>query len=447
MLFKNKYQLISNGQTSELKKIRADILEIFNSAIKAVDPYNAVSEHFDKNNIVLNNQFIDLTSFDNIFLAAFGKASVGMSQSVCDSINIKEGIAITNDTENKVNSNNVHTFFGGHPIPNENSYIGAEKIQELIEKCGKKDLLIVLISGGGSALLSYPRVDLKDLQNTTNFLLKCGADINEINTVRKHLSYVKGGQLVKNAKCKIVALIISDIIGDPLEFISSGPTYPDSTTYIDAEEILKKYNLMEKIPDSVKQVIFDGLNGNIPETPKKNDPIFKKVENIIIANNNLACEAAKEKAKELGYHTLLLTTSLDGEAKDIGTYLTDKVNNYNLEVRKIAFISGGETTVTIKGNGTGGRNQEMVLSSVNNIAGKNIVFSSFATDGIDGTCDTAGAIADGFTRERSNQKNIDYMDFLKDNNSYEFFKKLGDFFITGPTGTNVMDIQIIIKYS
>lgn len=446
MLFKNKDQLISNGQTSELKKIRTDILEIYNSAINAVDPYKVVKRHFNKNNILIKGQSIDLSNFDNIFLAAFGKASVGMSQAVCDSVEIKDGIVITNDPENKVNNNNVHTFVGGHPIPNENSYIGAEKIQELIRQCDENDLLIVLISGGGSALLTYPRVELKYLQYTTNLLLKSGADINDINTVRKHLSYVKGGQLVKNAKCKIISLIISDIIGDPLGFISSGPTYLDSTTYLDAKEILKKYNLIEKIPESVKQVIYNGLYGNIPETPKKDDPIFKKVTNIIIANNNLACEAAKKRAEDLGYKTLLLTTSLDGEAKDIGGYLVDKVNNYNFQGMNIAFISGGETTVTIKGNGVGGRNQEMVLSTVKIIAGKNIVFSSFATDGIDGTCNAAGAIVDGFTLERSNQKNIDPIDFLNDNNSFEFFKKLGDYFITGPTGTNVMDLQIIIKY-
>ena len=305
----------------------------------------------------------------------------------------------------------------------------------------------MLISGGGSALLSYPRISLKDMKNTTDLLLKSGADINQINTVRKHLSFVKGGQLIKNVKCKVICFIISDIAGDPLEFISSGPTYPDSTTFDDAEKILREYGLFNKIPISVKNIINDGLNGNIPETLKKNNPIFQKVTNVIIANNALACKEAEKKAKQLGYQTMILTTSLEGEAKDVGLYLTDKVNDFQSFDKKIVFISGGETTVTVKGNGIGGRNQEMVLSCVRNIAGKNIVFSSFSTDGIDGNNDAAGAIADTFTFDRAIKIKADPIKFLNDNNSYNFFKNLKDLLYTGPTGTNVMDLQLIVRYS
>lgn len=447
MIFKNKENIISNGKTTELKQIRRDILEIFNAAFKAVDPYNSVFEHFKENKVFIGNQSIDLSDFKNIYLAGFGKASVGMSQAVCDSVEISEGIVVTNNPINKVKNSNIYTFVGGHPIPNENSYIGAEKILELVEKCNKDDLLIVLISGGGSALLSNPRINLEDLQNTTSLLLKSGANINEINTVRKHLSYVKGGQLLKKVKCKVISLIISDIIRDPLEFISSGPTCPDSTTYKDAKEILIKYNLYDEISQNVNNVIEEGTSGKISDTPKKDDPIFSNVSNFIIANNKLACKAAVEKAEELGYLTMLLTTTLEGEAKDIGNYLADRANSYRSHAKKIAFISGGETTVTIKGSGFGGRNQEMVLSSVKNIAGKNIVFSSFATDGIDGSSDAAGAIVDSFTLDKCKLRNIDPVEFLKDNNSYEFFKKLDDLLFTGPTGTNVMDIQVIVKYS
>jgi len=298
-----------------------------------------------------------------------------------------------------------------------------------------------LISGGGSALLCKPRISLRDLQQTTGLLLKSGADINEINTIRKHLSFVKGGQLIRHAKCMVASLIISDIVDDPMEFIASGPTYPDSTTYADAQNILYRYSLWEKLPSDVRKNIERGVCENIPETPEKNDPIFNNVINFIVANNNIACKAAKTKAKEIGYESVLLTTSLTGEAKDVGRHLVEKFCENN-EGKN--FISGGETTVTVRRDGKGGRNQEMVLGCIESLDGKEIVFSSFATDGIDGESDVAGAIADGFSLKRARRRNLDPDKYLKDNNSFEFFNVLGDLLITGPTGTNVMDIQIII---
>jgi len=446
MLFRNKDELIQNGQTPELKQIRKDILDVLECAIDAVDPYNCVNSRFNKNIITLDKKIIDISDFENVYLVGFGKASIGMAKAVCDSIKVEEGILVTNDSNANFQCKNIHSFVGGHPIPNQNSLIGAEKILETVEKCTEKDILIVLISGGGSALFIQPRISLEDLQKTTDLLLKCGANINEINTIRKHLSYVKGGQLAKRAKCKVLSLIISDIIGDPLEFIASGPTYPDSTTFQDVEKILQTYNLWQKVPDSVKNTIKDGLKGKISETPKSDDPVFENVFNFIVANNKIACEAVEDKAEELGYKTMLLTTRLDGEAKNVGKYLSDKAISYLTDVQKIMFISGGETTVNIIGNGKGGRNQELVLSCIKNIAKRNVVFSSFATDGIDGNSDAAGAISDGFTFEKAQYKNMNPDAFLKENNSNEFFKNLSDLFTTGPTGTNVMDIQIIVKY-
>jgi glycerate-2-kinase len=446
MLFKNKKQLINNGQTPELKKVRSDILEIFKNAIKAVDPYNAVKSRFSNNKIFFDDIEFDVSKFKDIYLISFGKASIGMAKAVTDSIKIKDGVVITNDPSQKIDNENVSIFVGGHPIPNELSINGADKAIEITKKCEKNDLLIILISGGGSALLAKPRVELKDLQKTTDLLLKSGANINEINTIRKHLSFVKGGQLIKDVKCQTLSLIISDIIGDPLEFIASGPTYPDSTKFVDADKIIKKYKLEEKLPTKVIKIIKDGTEANIPETPKPGDKIFEKVENFIVANNNIACKAASEKATQLGYIPLILTTSLDGEAKTVGKYLVEKAENHISEHKKIAFISGGETTVTIKGKGKGGRNQEMVLSTVEDLSNKNIVFSSFATDGVDGTSKAAGAIADSFSYKRAKEKKLDFNEFLKDNNSYEFFKILDDALLTNPTGTNVMDIQAIIKF-
>ncbi|MCK5458739.1 MAG: DUF4147 domain-containing protein, partial [Thermoplasmatales archaeon] len=360
MLFKNYDQLITNGQTSELQKKRKDILDILTAALDAVNPYNAVEHVFDTDKLVFESEEIDLTSFEHIYVVGFGKASVGMACAVCAFSKVTSGVVVTNDSRAKLENDCIEVVVGGHPIPDIGSIKGAEKILDIVKLCGENDLLIVLISGGGSALLCKPRICLEDLQETHDLLLRSGADINEINTIRKHLSYVKGGQLVKHVKGVVVSLIISDIVGDPFEFIASGPTNPDSTTFSDAKKVLEKYDLWQRIPTEVKNVIEEGINGKIDETPKRDDPAFDNVFNFIVANNEIACTAAEEKAKEIGYTTMLLTTSLTGEAKDVGRYLTDKANNYRKEDEDFVFISGGETTVTVKGNGQGGRNQELV---------------------------------------------------------------------------------------
>jgi hydroxypyruvate reductase/glycerate 2-kinase len=445
MLFNNREKIIENGKTPKLKEVRRDILDILTSAIKAVDPYNAVKSRFDGKKILLDSKIIDTSDFKEIFLIGFGKASFGMAKAVCDSVKIKAGAIISNTSHQSIEKYCVKTLIGGHPIPNENSIDSTEKILKIVKKCGKDDLLIVLISGGGSALLCKPRVNLQDLQITTDLLLKSGANINEINTIRKHLSYVKGGQLAALANCNIVSFIISDIIRDPIEFIASGPTYPDSTTFNDTKIILKKYDLWMNVPPSIRKEIENGITGKTPETPKKDASIFSNVNNMIVANNEIACETAEKKAKELGYHTMLLTTQLEGEAKEVGKYLVEKAINYSTDVEKMVFITGGETTVTIKGKGKGGRNQEMVLSCIKDLSDNDVIFSSFATDGIDGVSDAAGAIADRFSLSKAKELKLSPDEYMNDNNSYEFFKLLDDLIITGPTGTNVMDLQILIK--
>jgi hydroxypyruvate reductase/glycerate 2-kinase len=441
MLFKNWKQIIENGKTPELKKARRDILEILSYALLAVDPYKIVKSRFNGTNISLENLNIDCSTYKNIYLIGFGKASVGMSQAVSDSVKIKRGIIITNDSYKKVHNDYLTTYVGGHPIPNQNCIIGTEKILEMVRKCKEKDLLIVVISGGGSALLCKPRVSLKDFQQTTDLLLKSGATINEINTIRKHISFVKGGRLIEKAKCKVISFIISDIVSDPIEHIASGPTYPDLSSFDDVNKILNKYGLREKFPSETIRIIESEIQRNNNCTPKKSNSVFENVNNIIVANNRVACNAAELKAKKLGYKTELITTSLTGEAKDVGKNIIEKI--YDDKGKKL-FISGGETTVTIKGNGKGGRNQEMVLGVVSKIDGKDTVFSSFATDGIDGESDAAGAIADGFSLTRARKRNLNPEKYLKLNNSNVFFDKLGDLLITGSTGTNVMDMQIII---
>lgn len=445
MLFKNYEQIINNGLTKELKKTRKDVLDVLNAGVEAVDPYKSVKKCFNEKLLVFKERKINTADFENIYVVGFGKASIGMAQAVYDSIKISEGVVITNNPNGKVKNKKITTIVGSHPIPSENSIFGADKILGILKKCKENDLLIVLISGGGSALLCKPRISLESLQKLTDMLLKSGADINEINTIRKHLSYVKGGQLLRYAKCTVVSMIISDVVGNPIGFIASGPTYPDSTTFDDAKNILEKYKLWEKIPIDVRKILIDGVNSRIVETPKKDDPIFSKTFNFIVANNEIACNAARIYAEEIGYKAMVITTSLTGEARIAGRFFAEKAKNYMSQGEKIVFIAGGETTVTIKGRGVGGRNQEVVLGSLEEIAESNVVFASFATDGVDGKSDAAGAIADGNSFERAKKQNLDPILFLGDNDSYVFFRELNDLLFTGSTGTNVMDIQIFVK--
>jgi hydroxypyruvate reductase/glycerate 2-kinase len=446
MLIKNYNNIINNRTDIYLKKRRKDILDVISTAVEAVNPYNILKNIIKENKIILNKGIIDINNYDNIFLIGFGKASLKMGDAINESFDVKKGILITNKKENYFENPNIKIIEAGHPIPNQNSINGAKKILNLIKNCQKNDLLVILISGGGSSLLCYPRIPLKDLKDTTKMLLRTKMTISEINTIRKHISYVKGGQLIKDAKCKVVSLIISDIINDPIEFIASGPSYPDSTTYQDAKNILINYEIWDFIPKSVCKVIDNGIRGLIPETPKNKNQIFNEINNFIIANNELACIKAEKKAKEIGYMTKIITTSFDGEARYVGKNLINYINKNKLEYNKPKmYISGGETTVEVLGSGKGGRNQEIVLGLIEYIHNKNFVIASFATDGIDGNSIAAGAIADRESFELALEKNCNPSFYLKNNNSFKFFQDIGDLIITGPTGTNVMDIQIIIE--
>jgi len=444
MLFKNYNDLVLNGQTPVLQQKRKDALDMLAAAVDAVQPSRVVKEVFCGTQLVFASETIDLSSFDHLYVVGFGKASVGMAQAVCDAVTVTKGVVITNDPSAVITNHSIEVIIGGHPLPNEGSIRGAEKILDLLDLCNENDCVIVLISGGGSALFCKPRVPLNDLQKTIDLLLRSGACIDELNTIRKHLSLVKGGQLTQHTKAVIVSLIISDIVHDPISSIASGPTSPDPTTFSDAREILKRYELWTNIPATVRTVITEGIAGHISETLKENDPVFVTVFNFIITNNERACQGAITKAKELGYDAKLLTTSITGEAQVIGKYLINRVQK-SLCHGKTVFITSGETTVTVRGSGTGGRNQELILSCVDGIAGKDMVIASFATDGIDGNSDVAGALADGFTLPRALKKRLDHSRFLEQNNSYVFFQELGDTLRTGLTGTNVMDIQILIR--
>jgi hydroxypyruvate reductase len=398
---------------------------------------------------LLNN----LEKFKHIYIIGAGKATASMAKAIEEMLNdrITEGI-INVKYRHLERLKKIKINEAGHPIPDAAGEKGALEIINLAKKAEKDDLVICLLSGGASALLPVPvnQISLKEKQLTTDILLKSGAKINEVNIIRKHISQIKGGRLAQIvAPARLITLILSDVVGDDLSTIASGPTVPDETTFDDALKVLKKYDLVEKIPISVLEYIKSGIQGKVEETPKKNNPIFKNVENIIIGNNFDALQAAKIKAEELGFNTLILSSQIEGETKEVAkvhTAIAKEIIKTNNPVKKPAcIISGGETTVTIKGDGLGGRNQEFVLSSAIEIAGlEEVVILSAGTDGTDGPTDAAGAIVDGSTIRRAKELGMNAEEFLKKNDSYHFFKRLGDLFITGPTNTNVMDLRIML---
>jgi glycerate 2-kinase len=451
---KNLEDLTMNGLTQKDRNARRSILLSFDRAIASVDPYKSVSSRISEGSIFQMNKSIELSGFEEIFVIGAGKASGMMAKAVEDKIErISEGwVNVPAKTEKAVSLSKIRLNPAGHPIPDEGSINGAKEMLRILSKADERDLVIVLISGGGSALMEYPMegITLEDLREMNRLLVLSGADIREINTVRKHVSRVKGGRLAEAAyPARVVSLIISDVIGDPLDTIASGPTAPDETTFQDAWEVLRNYSLVEKMPQSVIKVIKDGMEGRIPETPKPGDPIFENVTNMIVANNLKAVQTAEGVLRSLGYNTLVLGSRVQGEARHIGKMLAGLASSIKNEGIPLsppaALLMGGETTVTVTGDGVGGRNQELVLGAVRQIAGLDgVVVASIGTDGIDGSSEAAGAICDGHTLERALREGLKPEEYLKNNDSYSFFSWLGDAIITGPTLTNVMDLMGVV---
>jgi glycerate-2-kinase len=323
---------------------------------------------------------------------------------------------------------------------------------EIAEGATADDLIICLISGGGSSLMPLPRGDitLADKRQVTDALLKSGATINEVNTVRKHISDFKGGWLAKKAyPATILNLILSDVIGDPLDFIASGPTVPDSTTFSEAIGVLKKYDLWTKAPSFVRKLLSDGEKGLVPETPKAGDEAFKKVYSFVVGNNRFATQAACEDLKSAGLNTLMLTAMMEGEARQVGIVLASIAREASVSrnpvPRPAGIVAGGETTVFVVGKGIGGRNQEIALAAAMKLEGLDgVAVASLSTDGVDGPTDAAGAIVDGQSLVRAKEVGLAPEKFLAENDSYHFFSKLGDLIFTGPTGTNVNDVSVIV---
>jgi hydroxypyruvate reductase len=431
------------------------VCRVLAAAINAVEPGAAVNRHMSRSGskLTIAGKTYDLDAYRRVLVFGFGKASVPMCNAATNMLGDRfaKGIAIT-----KTSATNDHphleVFTAAHPVPDESGVRAAKRILDVLASTAEDDLVIFLISGGGSALLTAPAngISLDDVQATTEILLASGADITAINTVRKHLSEVKGGNLARHAHpAETIALILSDVIGDPLDMIASGPTVPDPSTYAQALAILQD---KEGIPRPVSRHLRRGAEGKIPETPKPGDPIFERVSNVLIGNNHRAAQAAARQAGEEGFNSLLLTTRLQGEARTIGPVLAaiggQIVASDEPVPRPACVIAGGETTVTLSHNpGLGGRNQEVALSAVNNLAGlEDILLVTLATDGDDGPSDAAGAVVSGETLRRAKALALDPADFLARNDSYDFFEPLGDLLRPGPTKTNVNDLNFLFVF-
>lgn len=433
--------------------MRTDAVAIFNASLKAVDPISAVKRHLSVEGDVLRvgDRDYNLSTYDHIYVVGCGKAAASMSYALEEILQNRIDGGIINVKYGHTKELNYITINeAGHPIPDEAGVKGAKEIVALLQGVGETDLVLFVISGGGSALLPLPKegIRLEDKQRVTELLLESGASIDEVNAVRKHISQVKGGQLARVAyPATSISLLLSDVVGDRMDVIASGPTVPDESTFGDCMSILERYHV--KLPGSVMGLLKRGLKGELEETPKGGDHIFEKTFPLIIGSNIRALKAAEQKAKALGYTTLILSSSIEGETKEVAkvhTALAKEIHATGNPIPKPAcIISGGETTVRITGNGLGGRNQEFVLASALEIAGMDdTVLLSCGTDGTDGPTDAAGALADGRTIQRAERLGMHPRDYLRNNDSYHFFEKLDDLIKTGPTNTNVMDVRLLL---
>jgi hydroxypyruvate reductase len=440
-----------------------NLVKMYWEAVRTVDPGMLITSYVKKENgklIIKNPGTIiseDLSRYKQIIVCGIGKAAARMAAAIEQVLgdDIAHGLVITK-YGHTVKTKKIKVMEAGHPLPDENSVRGAKVLTQMAREADEETLVINLISGGGSALFCLPAgaLTLADKIQTTKLLLACGADIDEMNCVRKHLSRVKGGGLARIAyPARLINLILSDVISDRIDTIASGITAPDPTTFADALAIARKYSLEDKLSPAVMEHLLQGTKGLIPETPKENDSAFKKTVNIILGNNKLACQAALREAKNLGYEARVLTTTLTGEASEAGVMFAQRakelITDKTGETKNSLLINGGETTVTIQGEGKGGRNQEMALAfacELNRIqpGARNVYFLSAGTDGSDGPTDAAGAFVTPELIEEMKNIAATAEAHLARNDSYNFFAKTGCLFKTGPTYTNVCDIQILL---
>lgn len=438
-----------------MKNLRSDIREIFDAGLKAADPGEAIRRtvKLAGKRLMIGDREYDPGAFNRIMIVGAGKAAASMAAALEGILgSYITGGMITTKYGHGLKLKTVSVTEAGHPIPDESGVQGSRRILDLLEGAGERDLILCVISGGGSALLPMPagNISLHDKQKTTQALLDCGADIHEVNTIRKHISGIKGGRLAEAAfPGTLVTLMLSDVPGDDPDVIASGPTVPDSSTFRDCMEIVDKYDLGEKMPLSVVAYLRNGVQGREPETPKPGDRVFDRTLALITGSCALSVSSAKQKAIELGYETIILSSCIEGETRDVAkvhaAIAKEVLKSGNPVSVPGCVISGGETTVTIRGNGLGGRNMEFVLAAaieIEELGGVTVL--SGGTDGTDGPTDAAGAIADGATVRNARGRGLDAAGYLRNNDSYHFFEATGDLLITGPTMTNVMDLRIFL---
>lgn len=437
------------------RSLRERVVSIMSSALEAVDPAEAIRRQVrvDDNILTVGGRVYDLDRYKHIYVVGGGKASSPMALAIeqllgdritAGSVNVKYGYTLPTSV--------IQLHEAGHPLPDQAGVKGTDILIQLIKRATNDDLVICLISGGGSALMVAPSegITLADMEAFTQVMLSCGATINEINTIRKHCSRIKGGQMARLAyPAELIALLLSDVVGNPLDVIASGPTVADTSTFSDAWGIVDKYGIAHRLPTSMVQRLQRGKAGDIAETPKTGDLALKKVHTQVIASNEIAAQSAIEEAKRKGFNTLLLSTFIEGEAREVALVfaaIAKEIRNSGLPVPTPAcIVAGGETTVTLQGKGKGGRNQELALAAAISIAGmEDVMVIGLATDGTDGPTDAAGALADGTTLVRAQALGFSAQKHLVDNDSYPFFDALGDLLLTGPTNTNVNDLTFVL---
>ena len=440
-------------------KISPVLERMMRAALQAVDPYRAVRKTFQRagSRLTVAGQEYDLDEIDQVILVGAGKASPAMARAVLDVLGdrISRGAVVTKHLDPVHFASfpaSIQLVQGSHPVPDKHSIAATETMLKAQQGLKEHDLVICVISGGGSALMTSPAtgVTLDALQELTRQLLSSGATIEEMNTLRKHLDRVKGGGLVRAIPpARLATLILSDVVGSPLDAIASGPTVADRTTFHDALAILDRYNLRGRTPREIVQTLETGAAGEILETVKPGDPILARVHNVLVASNEIAARAAVESARTDGWQAVLLTTYLQGEAREAGRVLAAIARQMAASGepagRPGVVVIGGETTVTLSGDGKGGRNQEMALGAVREMAGlERTALITLATDGEDGPTDAAGAVVTGDTLSRAIETGVKPEDYLSNNDAYTFFDRIGALIRPGPTGTNVNDLAFIV---
>jgi glycerate 2-kinase len=434
------------------------IADILAAGLAAVEPGAAVRRYLRRDGVALfvGEQGYNLDDYDRVLLVGVGKAGAPMAQAAADVVGdrLSAGVVVVKDEPVTPVPAGVAVFAAGHPIPDERGVAAAGQVAALLDQAGERDLVLALISGGGSALLPLPveGVSLAEIQTLTGLLLRCGASIDEINALRKHLEQLKGGGMARRAApATIATLILSDVVGSPLDVIASGPTVPDSATFANAYDVLQHYGIIDQAPAAIVRHLRRGIAGDVPDTPKADDSLFKNVTNIIVGSNIQAAEAALARAKNYGMQTLLLSTYVQGEAREVGRVLAAIARQLATSEAPIpkpaCIVLGGETTVTLRGDGRGGRNQELALAAITDLHGlDNVALVTLATDGGDGPTDAAGAVVTGATHIRAEQLGLQPHEFLARNDAYPFFAALDDLLRPGSTETNVNDLAFIFGW-